>query len=270
MPSGLRQITTKMESGKKIYFASDQHLGAPDYESSLRREKLFVKWLDEVAQDADEIYLLGDLFDFWFEYKKAVPRGFVRVLGKLAQITDSGIPVHFFTGNHDMWVFDYLPKETGVQVLRNPIERQLNGKTFLIGHGDGLGPGDRGYKIIKKVFRNKICQRLFGFLHPSIGIGLADYFSRSSRAATGNNDKNYNGPENEWLLKYCRKKLREKHYDYFIFGHRHLPLKLNAGENSIYFNTGDWISDFTYLIFDGKNVQLMEYTQGKSAPHSPK
>lgn len=270
MPSGLRQITTKMESEKKIYFASDQHLGAPDYESSLRREKLFVKWLDEVAQDADEIYLLGDLFDFWFEYKKAVPRGFVRVLGKLAQITDSGIPVHFFTGNHDMWVFDYLPKETGVQVHRNPIERQLNGKTFLIGHGDGLGPGDRGYKIIKKVFRNKICQRLFGFLHPSIGIGLADYFSRSSRAATGNNDKNYNGPENEWLLKYCRKKLREKHYDYFIFGHRHLPLKLNAGENSIYFNTGDWISDFTYLIFDGKNVQLMEYTQGKSAPHSPK
>lgn len=263
MPIGLRQTTHRMESGKKIYFVSDQHLGAPDYKSSLKREKLFVKWLDEVSHDADAIYLLGDLFDFWFEYKKAVPRGFVRVLGKLAELTDAGIPVHFFTGNHDMWVFDYLPRETGIIVHQNPIEKEFAGKTFLIGHGDGLGPGDRGYKIIKKVFRNKICQRLFGFLHPSIGIGLADYFSKSSRAATGSSDKNFTNPEDEWLLQYCKRKLKQKHYDYFIFGHRHLPLELKAGENSVYFNTGDWITDFTYLVFDGQNVKLMHYAKGR-------
>ena len=254
-----------METAKKVYFASDQHLGAPEYASSLQREKLFVQWLDEVSKDAEEIYLLGDLFDFWFEYKKAVPRGFVRVLGKLAQLTDAGIPIHFFTGNHDMWVFDYLPKETGVKVHRNPIERKLNGKTFLIGHGDGLGPGDRGYKIIKKVFRYKVCQRLFGFLHPSVGIGLADFFSRRSRASTGNNDKTFNGPENEWLLQYCKRKLQKKHYDYFVFGHRHLPLELEVGENSVYFNTGDWITDFTFLEFDVRTARLKKYDKAAGA-----
>ena len=155
---------------KKIYFASDFHLGAPNDEISNKREKLLIKWLDEIKLDAQEIYLVGDIFDFWFEYKHAIPKGFVRLQGKIAEITDSGIPVHVFTGNHDMWIFDYLPKELGIQLYREPIEREYNGKQFLIGHGDGLGPGDIQYKMLKTVFSSRICQWAFARIHPNLGI----------------------------------------------------------------------------------------------------
>lgn len=248
-----------LEPGKKIYFASDQHFGAPNPAESKKRETHFIQWLDEIKNDCQILYLVGDLFDFWFEYKTVVPRGHVRLLGKLAELSDSGIKIHFFTGNHDMWVFDYLPEEIGMELHHEPIEREYNGKQFYIGHGDGLGPGDHGYKFIKKVFRNKLCQWLFARLHPNFGIGLANYFSRSSRAATGGNDKTYLGEENEWLAIYAKEKLQEKHYDYFVFGHRHLPLDLTIGENSRYINLGDWISDFTYAIFDGSKLTLEEY-----------
>lgn len=252
-----------LEEGKKIYFASDQHFGAPNKEASLEREKLFVKWLDEIKHDAQEIYLVGDLFDFWFEYKRAVPRGFTRVLGKIAELTDSGIPIHFFIGNHDMWVFDYLPEETGVTVYREPITRTYNNKHFYIGHGDGLGPGDYGYKFLKKVFRNPICQWLFARLHPNFGIWLANKSSNSSRAHTGNNDKTFLGEENEWLAIYAKELLQKEHFDYFIFGHRHLPLDLNVGENSRYINLGEWISDYTYAVFDGNELELKTYGLNK-------
>lgn len=250
----------QLPQGKNIYFASDLHLGVPNYQSSLQREKHFVKWLDEVRHDAAEIYIVGDLFDFWFEYKKAVPRGFVRVLGKLAQITDAGIPIHLFTGNHDMWIFDYLPKETGVVLHREPITRQWNGLKFYIGHGDGLGPGDYGYKFIKKVFSNKVLQWAFARLHPNFGIGLADYFSRSSRAKTGDKDAKFLGEDNEWLVIYCKEMLEKQHFDYFIFGHRHLPLNIDLKNNDArYINLGDWIKYYTYAVFDGRQLQLKEY-----------
>ncbi|MDR9397639.1 UDP-2,3-diacylglucosamine diphosphatase [Salibacter sp.] len=248
-----------LEPGKKIYFASDQHFGAPNPAESKKRETHFIQWLDEIKNDCQILYLVGDLFDFWFEYKTVAPRGHVRLLGKLAELSDSGIKIHFFTGNHDMWVFDYLPEEIGMELHHEPIEKEYNGKQFYIAHGDGLGPGDHGYKFIKKVFRNKLCQWLFARLHPNFGIGLANYFSRSSRAATGDNDKTYLGEENEWLAIYAKEKLQEKHYDYFVFGHRHLPLDLTVGENSRYINLGDWISDFTYAIFDGSKLTLEEY-----------
>lgn len=250
----------QLPAGKKIYFASDLHLGVPSYEKSLAREKHFVKWLDEVKQDASEIFILGDLFDFWFEYKKAVPRGFVRVMGKLAEITDSGIPIHFFTGNHDMWVFDYLPKETGIKLYRHPQQREWNGKKFYLAHGDGLGPGDHGYKFIKKVFANRFLQWAFARLHPNMGIGLADYFSRSSRAKTGDDDAVFLGNDKEWLVIYSKEILQKEHFDFFIFGHRHLPLDIdlkNAGAR--YINLGDWINYFTYAVFDGSTLQLKEY-----------
>lgn len=240
----------------KIYFASDFHLGAPDYESSLIREKRIVNWLDEVKKDASEIFLVGDLFDFWFEYKRAIPKGFVRLQGKIAEITDSGIPVHVFTGNHDMWIFDYLPKELGVKLYREPIIREWNGKKFYIGHGDGLGPGDKGYKFLKKVFASPVCQWLFARLHPNFGIWLADLSSKKSRASTGESDEVFLGEENEWLAIYSKEYLQKEHIDYFVFGHRHLPLQLKIGENSIYFNLGEWINYNTYLVFDGQNCEL--------------
>lgn len=246
-------------NGKKIYFASDFHLGTPNYENSLIREKKIVSWLNEIESDAHTIYLIGDIFDFWFEYKHAIPKGFARLQGKIAEITDAGIPIHVFTGNHDMWMFDYLKTELGAELYRKPIQRTYNDKTFFIGHGDGLGPGDHGYKFIKKVFENKLCQWLFARLHPNFGIGLANFLSRSSRAKTGEKDAVYLGDDQEWLAIYCKEQLQKKHFDYFIFGHRHLPIELAITDQSTYLNTGDWLKYFTYAVFDGKELSLKKY-----------
>jgi UDP-2,3-diacylglucosamine hydrolase len=243
----------------KIYFASDFHLGAPDYESSRKREDKIVAWMDAIKKDCKELFLVGDLFDFWFEYKKAIPKGFVRLQGKMAEFTDSGIPVTVFTGNHDMWMFDYLPKELGVTLYREPIRRNFGGKEFLIGHGDGLGPGDHGYKFIKKVFANRLSQWLFARLHPNLGIGMADFWSGKSRNANRDEDEIFLGEENEWLAIYCKEYLKKEHIDYFIFGHRHLPLDLDVGKNSRYVNLGEWMNYQSYAVFDGEKLELKEW-----------
>lgn len=243
----------------KIYFISDFHLGVPDYESSLAREKKIVQWLNTVASNASEIYILGDVFDFWFEYKHVVPKGYVRILGKLAELADSGVKLHYFTGNHDMWVFNYLPKEIGMTVYREPVQREINSKKFFIGHGDGLGPGDHGYKFIKKVFANKFCQWLFARLHPNLGIGMANFWSRKSRIATGTTDEQYLGDDKEYLVVFAKDILKKEHVDYFIFGHRHLALDIKVGEGSRYFNLGDWIKYNTYAVFDGQELTLKKF-----------
>jgi UDP-2,3-diacylglucosamine hydrolase len=245
--------------GKKIYFLSDFHLGAPDYASSLIREKKIVAFLDRIKHDAEEIFIVGDIFDFWYEYRKVVPKGYVRLLGKLAELTDAGIGIHVFVGNHDMWMSGYFEKELNIPVYHHPLPFSWNGKRFYIGHGDGLGPADHGYKFIKKIFRNGFCQWLFGQLHPSWGIGLANYFSRKSREKTGASDEHFLGDDKEWLVIYSREILKEQHYDYFIFGHRHLPLDITLADNSRYINLGDWIRTFTYAVFDGEHVQLLSW-----------
>lgn len=245
-----------MDKNKKIYFASDQHFGIPSFEKSLIREKKFVLWLDEIKQDAEAIFLLGDLFDFWFEYKKVVPKGFVRVLGKLAEIRDSGIPIYFFVGNHDLWMKDYFETELNIPTYHQPKEFTFNNKTFLIGHGDGLGPGDKGYKRMKKVFTNPVSKWLYKWLHPDIGVNLAQYLSTKNKLISGDEDIKFLGEENEWLVQYAKKKLEAKHYDYFVFGHRHLPMTIALNENSKYINTGDWITHFTYAVFDGNDLEL--------------
>src|SRR5438552_13465030 len=246
-------------STKKIYFLSDFHLGAPDHDTSLVREKRIVAFLDKIKTEASEIFILGDLFDFWYEYKKVVPKGFVRILGKLAELSDAGIKMHFFVGNHDMWMNGYFEKELNIKVYHHPEEFELDGKRFFIGHGDGLGPGDHRYKFMKKVFRNKISRLLFGSLHPRQGIGLADYFSRKSRAATGKTDEHFLGEDKEWLIIFSKKMLQKKHYDYFIFGHRHLPLDFKLSDATRYINLGDWIKYYSYAVFDGENVDLKFY-----------
>ena len=254
-----------MRPGQKIIFLSDFHLGVPDAASSLVREKRIVAFLDEAARDLPdgtpgtaEIMLLGDLFDFWFEYRRAVPRGHVRLLGKLAELTDRGIPVHLFIGNHDMWIFDYVPKETGVVVHREPIVREIAGKRFLIGHGDGLGPGDHGYKFIKGIFRSPICQWLFARLHPNFGLWLGDHLSGRSRKKSYANDRKWLGEDKEWLVQYCRERLATEHFDHMLFGHRHLPIDMEVAPGSRYLNLGDWITHFTYATFDGTEVKLMK------------
>lgn len=242
---------------KKVYFLSDFHLGAPDPAKSLEREKLIVAFLEEIRPTAGAIFIVGDMFDFWYEYRTVVPKGYVRLLGKLAELTDAGIPIYFFVGNHDMWMTDYFQKELNIPVYFEPKEFEFNGKQFLVGHGDGLGPGDHGYKMLKKIFRNPVCRWLFGILPPYIGMGIANYSSRRSRAVTGQNDAKFYGEEGEWLITYSKEELKKKFYDYLVFGHRHLPIdyKLNEGK-SRYINLGDWIRYFTYAVFDGKEMHL--------------
>ncbi len=245
--------------GKKIYFSSDNHLGAPTQAESLPREKIFVKWLDSIKQDAEVIFLLGDLFDFWFEYRTVVPKGFVRVLGKLAELRDSGIQIHFFVGNHDLWMHDYFEAELNIPVYHDPKEFVFNNKHFFIGHGDGKGPGDKGYKRMKKVFTNRFSKWLFRWLHPDIGVRLAQHLSVKNKLISGDEDKQFLGDESEWLAQYSKRKLESKHFDFFIFGHRHLPMEIKVGENSTYFNLGDWINHYTYGVFDGERFELKEF-----------
>ena len=254
-------MVMEVEINKKIYFLSDFHLGAPNATDSLLREKKIIRFLEEIKTTAAQIFIVGDLFDFWYEYKKVVPRGYVRILGKLAAITDAGIPVHFFVGNHDMWMKDYFQQELNIPVYFEPVNFEFNGKKFLVGHGDGLGPGDKGYKFIKQLFRNKACKWLFGVLPPALGMGIAHYFSRKSRAQTGQTDEKFLGEDKEWLIIYCKQLLQKEYYDYLIFGHRHLPIDFALTEKSRYINLGDWIKYFSYAVFDGQNLELKYYKE---------
>lgn len=242
--------------GKKIYFASDFHLGTNAKLTSLEREKKIVRWLDLIQHDAQEIYLVGDVFDFWFEYRRVIPKGYVRLFGKLAELRDQGIPIFFFIGNHDMWMFKYFETEFDIPILREPIVKEWNGKKFFIGHGDGLGPGDYGYKFIKKVFANKICQFLFGMIHPNLGIGLANFWSQKSRSVSPAELK-FLGEKKEWLVQFCNKKIEKLNVDYFIFGHRHLPIDYTLKNGtSRYINIGEWMHACSYGVFDGNDVKI--------------
>jgi len=249
---------------KKIYFLSDFHLGAPDRKSSLEREKIIIQFLEKIKNDAAEIFIVGDIFDFWYEYRKVVPKGYVRLLGKLAEITDAGIKIHFFVGNHDMWMKNYFQQELNIPVYFEPKDFEWNGKTFHIGHGDGLGPGDHRYKFLKKIFRNKFSQWLFGVFPPYIGMGLANYLSRRSRTQTGAAEEIFLGEDKEWLLIYCRDLLKKKNYDFFLFGHRHLPIDFRLSDSSRYINLGDWIHYCTYAVFDGRKLDLKSF-KGKDS-----
>ncbi|HAW19289.1 MAG TPA: UDP-2,3-diacylglucosamine hydrolase [Flavobacteriales bacterium] len=245
-------------SSTHIFFASDFHLGAAA-DTTHDRELKVVRWLTEVGEVATEIYLVGDLFDFWFEYKSVVPKGHVRLLGKLAELADRGVKLHIFTGNHDVWMFDYFTREFGAKMYYQPVRRTIDGKEFMIGHGDGLGPGDSGYKFIKKIFTNPMCQRLFAALHPYFGAKLARFFSRKSRETTGDKDSIYLGDDKEFLVQYCNEVLESEHVDYFIFGHRHMVLDKILKGGSRYINLGEWFSQCNYAHFDGEELRLIQF-----------
>lgn len=255
----MKKEVIQLPAHKNIYFASDFHLGVPDAKTSLEREKKIIRWLDSIKDDAHSIYLLGDIFDFWFEYRNAIPKGFIRLQGKLAQLKDDGINIFFFTGNHDMWMFDYFPTELGIPIYRKPIELEIGKVLLMIGHGDGLGPGDTSYKFLKMFFNSKLCQWLFARIHPNLGIGIARYWSKNSRISNMKREEKFKGEENEFLLTYCRELEKTKHHDYYIFGHRHLPLTLNVGDDSQYINLGEWVHNYTFACFDGSTVELKTF-----------
>jgi UDP-2,3-diacylglucosamine hydrolase len=249
-----------LPEGKKIYFASDFHLGIPDRESSLAREKRICQWLDDIKADAQELYLVGDLFDAWFEYKKVIPKGYTRFLGKLAELSDAGLHIEAFTGNHDLWMRGYFEDELNIPVHHHPIERTYNGKKFFVAHGDGLGPGDHGYKLLKGVLRSKVSQWLYRRIHPDTGVGMAEWFSGLG-PKHDSEEKPFLGPEKEWLVQFALDKLEQEHIDYFIFGHRHIAIEYPLNEKSIYINLGDWIRYNSYAVFDGHELSLQYYNR---------
>lgn len=255
-----------LQKNKKIYFASDQHFGAPNPASSKIRENKFISWLDEIKNDAQVLFLMGDLFDFWHEWKHVIPKGFVRVLGKLAEIKDAGIEIYFFVGNHDLWMKDYLEQEIGATIFFEKQYFEINEKNFLLAHGDGLGPGDKGYKRMKKVFTNPFAQWIFRWLHPDIAMKIAIYLSTKNKMISGDEDKAFLGEDKEFLILYSKEKLKTEKIDFFIYGHRHLPMVLDLDTSTSlsttkakYINLGDWISYFTYGEFDGESFELKSY-----------
>jgi UDP-2,3-diacylglucosamine hydrolase len=264
--------TIQLQEGRCIYFSSDQHFGVPSVEDSRKREQYVISWLNAIEKDAQVIFLVGDIFDFWFEYKQVVPKGFVRILGKLAELADKGIELILFTGNHDMWMFGYLTEELGAQLYRNPVRfniQQKNGQTtsFLVGHGDGLGPGDETYKMLKKIFSNRFFQALFRIVHPDIGMWIGLEWSRRSRAKNAKKGEEYfKGEAYEWLFVYCQSVENVQHHDYYIFGHRHLPLDLKVSPNSRYINLGEWVYQHTYGVYDGNNMALKRYQDDQFKP----
>lgn len=253
------KLLERLEPGKKIYFASDIHLGAPDQESSLKRERKVVQWLESIEGDAQAIFFVGDIFDFWFEYKFTIPKGFLRFQSKLLDLSDKGVAIFFFTGNHDMWMFDYFPRELGIPIIREPVTVSVNNKKILVGHGDGLGPGDHFYKFLKKVFSNRFFQGVFQWTHPNIGMWMANTWSSKSRLSGEKHEDHFRGEE-EWLVKYSMEVESKQHHDVYIFGHRHLSAHLRLTKHAEYYNLGEWVKECSYLVFDGENATLQKFT----------
>ncbi|MDP9957937.1 UDP-2,3-diacylglucosamine hydrolase [Epilithonimonas hungarica] len=248
-----------LQSGKKIYFASDQHFGVPDLQQSRIREERFIRWLDSIKKDAQVLFLMGDLFDFWHEWKYVVPKGYIRVLGKIAELKDSGIDIYFFVGNHDLWMKNYFEEELGIPVFFEKRYYEISDKNFLLAHGDGLGPGDKGYKRMKKVFTNPLAQWAFRWLHPDIAMRIANYMSQKNKLISGEEDKEFLGEDKEFLIQYSKEKLKTENIDYFVFGHRHLPLVFDLGKGAKYINLGDWIVYFTYGVYDGQSFDVKKF-----------
>ena len=262
----LHKIT--LENNKKAYFCSDQHFGAPSISESKLREQKFINWLNEIKKDAQVLFLMGDLFDFWHEWNHVIPKGYVRVLGKLAELKDSGIELFMFVGNHDLWMKSYFEDEIGCKVFFSKQYFEISERKFLLAHGDGLGPGDKGYKRMKKLFTNPVAQWAFKWLHPDIAMKVAIYFSTKNKMISGEEDKEFLGEDKEFLILYSKEKLKSEHFDLFIYGHRHLPLVLDLKKDAStslsttdakYVNLGDWIYYFTFGVFDGNKFQLKTF-----------
>ena len=248
-----------MIQNKYIYFASDFHLGYPDYEHSKERENLLIEWLISIKDTCEELFLVGDVFDFWYEYKWVVPKGYVRFLAKLAEFTDSGIPVHMFQGNHDTWLSDYLPKEIGVQMHGKPVIREFGDKKLYIHHGHALGKYDKGMNFLNAIFNNRFLQWWFSRIHPNAAFGFAHAWSSHNRRKKVYESENYLGDDKEWLFKHSKDVLKTTHYDYFIFGHRHVAIDRPLQDNSRYVNLGNWITNTTYAVFNGSELELKMY-----------
>lgn len=246
----------------QVVFISDAHLGSGS--DSLERERQLCAFLDSIKDRCSTLFLLGDMFDFWFTYRHLVPRGHTRLLGKLAELADLDVKIHFFVGNHDMWMFDYLEKEIGAVMHDEPEVFEIDGKRFLIGHGDGLGNLDRGFDILRRIFRSRLNQRLFALLPSSLTFPIARRWSDSNKDKHAKQDTlHYLGDDREGIVIYCKERLKKEHLDYCVFGHRHTPLTMQIGETCTYVNTGDWMLNRNYAVYNtGGTLELHDFTAG--------
>lgn len=251
----------------KIYFAADAHLGSLAFKSHLYNEKKLVRWMDSIKADCEALYLLGDMIDFWFEHKLVIPKGYARFFGKIAEFTDAGIPVYWFTGNHDIWLFNYVQKELGVIVYDRPLEITLHGKKFYMAHGDGLGDPSLQFRMLRKIFHNRFCQILFAAIHPRQSIGFGLEWAKRSRLKREREPEVYLGEDKEYLIQFAKKntaELKERAADFYIFGHRHILIDLAISSKSRVIILGDWIHQFSYGEFDGNNFQLKIFEEEDS------
>ena len=251
---------------KNIYFLSDAHLGSWAIDHRRMQERRLVRFLDSIKDKAAAVYLLGDMFDFWYEYKYVVPRGYTRFLGKLSELADMGVEVHFFTGNHDIWAYNYLERECGVILHKQPQTIELYGKIFYLAHGDGLGDPSKSFKVIRSIFHNKVCQWLFSGLHPRWGLWFGQAWAKHSRLKhEAEGVPPYMGEDREHLVLYTKKYIQyHSNVDYFIYGHRHIELDLQLTKKARVLILGDWISQFTYVVWDGQHLFMQQYIEGES------
>jgi len=251
---------------KQIYFLSDAHLGSWAIEHRRMHERRLVRFLDSIKNKAAAVYLLGDMFDFWYEYKFVVPKGFTRFLGKLSELTDMGVEVHYFTGNHDIWAFDYLERECGVILHKKPLTTEIYGKIFYLAHGDGLGDKDKKFKLIRSVFHNRTCQHLFSAIHPRWGMAFGLSWAKQSRLKRPNGEEPpYMGEDREALILYTKKYMQgHPNVDYFIYGHRHIEVDLQLSKKARVIILGDWINQFSYAVWDGEHLFMSQYIEGES------
>ena len=246
----------------KIYFASDMHFGSDILEDPLNTERRFVRWLDTIKNEAKALYLLGDVFDFWFEYKKVVPKGFTRFLGKIAEMYDNGTEIHFFIGNHDIWAFDYLPKEIGAIIHKEPLTTEIYGKKFFLAHGDGLGDESRSFHFLRSIFHNRFCQFLFARFPSAWGIGFGYWWSKHNRGKNISKPIPYLGEEKEHLVIFAKQYIKtHPDIDYLIFGHRHIMLDFMLNKATRMMIIGDWMQFFSYAVFDGKELSLEQFEE---------
>ena len=253
MKNSKPQQIQKLALRQKTYFFSDAHLGLGSREDDRQREMRLVRFLSSVQRDAAQIFIVGDLFDYWFEYRSVVPKNYFRLFTKLSELTEQNIRLVFIAGNHDFWVKDYFSNELGMDVHRNPLDVTISGKRFLLHHGDGLLKDDLGYKILKKILRNRINIFLFSLLHPDLSGWIARWSSHTSRQYTSK--RTYEG---SGMLEFATRMIKTEGFDFVVMGHNHVS-SYHSIDGGAYVNLGDWIDENTYAVFDGKNIKLKKW-----------
>ena len=251
-----------------VYFISDAHLGCRAIEHQRTQQRRLTRFLDQIKDKAEAVYMLGDMFDFWFEYRQVVPRGFTRFLGKVSELTDSGVEVHWFVGKHDMWMTDYLECECGVTIHREPCLVEIYGKEFYLSHGHhvDIAPGDWRTRLMFRMFESTFVRRMATLIHPDLFVDFGLNWARHSRMRhMAQGEEPYKGEHDERMVTFAKQYLAtHPSVNYFLFGHRHIELDLMLTHECRLLILGEWYSHFTYVSFDGSTLVMNDYIEGET------